>query len=574
MPSPLLHTYTQRLFLGALCSTLLLSACGSYNALGGSSSTQQRPTGWSTLSHSKSAAPDYDMVFADNTVKRMDIEITPEHWQEMQDDMTTLFGSGNGGFGGGGQPPGGFAPGEAPEGFERPEVTFDEAGNPVFPEGFTPPERPAGAEGGMGGPPGGGGGGLGDDGENPMWQEATIRFEDQEWQYVGIRYKGNSSLRSSWGRTEKMPFRLNFDHFEDAHPEIDDQRFYGFKKLTFSSGFSDDSLIREKVVADIFREAGVPAPRTAFYRVYVNYGEGEKYWGLYTLVEPPADPMLETQFGSDKGNLYKPSGSGARFVTFDQDAFDKENHEEAADWSDIQAVFTALHADRSDAARWRQGLEQVFDVPHYLRYLAVNTLIQNWDTYGRMEHNYYLYTDPANQKVRWIPWDNNMALGGGMGGGMRPGNTTTANPNTETATVSMPSDTTEDTGTTTTTAPAFNGRNGGGGPGGNALSLALTAEEVGDNWPLIRYLIDDPVYQQVYREEVEKAMNGAFAIGPTRQRYQQAHDLIRPYVIGENGETSEATLLSSPEAFDPALETLFEHLESRHTAAAAFLNSQ
>lgn len=554
------HRSTHPVFLSALTSALLLSACGSYNPLGGASNAQ-RPAGWSTASHSKDAAPNYDMVFAEGTVKRLDIEITPAHWQEMQDNMTELFGSGTGGgFGAPGGAPGGQMGGQPPTGAfpNRPEITFDEAGNPVFPEGFTPPERPEGGFAGGppgGGGPGGGGGALGDNGENPMWQEATLRFEGQEWQHVGIRYKGNSSLRSSWGRTEKMPFRLDFDEFEDRYPAIDDQRFYGFKKLTFSSGFSDDSLIREKVVADIFRDAGVAAPRTAFYRVYVDHGEGAKYWGLYTMVEPPADPMLNAQFGNDKGNLYKPSGSGARFVTFDQASFDKENNEDAADWSDIQAVFDALHADRSNASLWRQNLEKVFDVPYFMRYLAVNTLIQNWDTYGRMEHNYYLYTDPVTHQVRWIPWDNNMALGGGMGGGMG------GNPNTA------------PTATASAVPVRTNRPGGGGGPGGGALSLDLSASEVGEDWPLIRYMIDDPVYKALYREEVRKALNGAFEKSKTRQRYQAAHDLIRPYVVGEEGETSDATLLSSPEAFDPALQTLFDHLDSRHAAAETFLNA-
>lgn len=537
--------------LCALASSLILSACGSYNALGGG--TQQRPSGWTESSHSKNTPPNYAVVFEENAVQRLDIDITPAHWQAMQDDMQTLFGDGQnaGGANGGGGPPGGAPP-------NRPEVTLDEDGNPVFPEGGGPPgERPEG-----GGP--GGGGGLGDEGENPMWQEATLRFKDQTWQHVGIRYKGNSSLRSSWGHTQKLPFRLNFDYFEDSYPEIDDQRFFGFKKLTFSSGFTDDSLIREKVVADIFRTAGIPAARTAFYRVYVNYGEGEKYLGLYTMVEPPDTPLLNAQFGQDTGNLYKPSGNGARFGSFDADSFAKENNETAADWSDIQAVFNALHADRSDAGAWRQGLEKVFDVPHFLRYLAINTLIQNWDTYGRMEHNYYLYTDPNTKKVRWIPWDNNMALSEdpngerGIGQGAPPQNTVQDTSSTEVA-----------------QTPPTNSRPGGRvGGGRGALSLPLSSEEVGEDWPLIRYLIDDPVYNALYREELQRALNGAFAKVTTMQRYQTAHDLIRPYVTGENGETSESTLLSSPEAFVPALQTLFNHLESRHEAAEAFLKSE
>ena len=41
-------------------------------------------------------------------------------------------------------------------------------------------------------------------------------------------------------------------------------------------------------------------------------------------------------------------------------------------------------------ATWRANLETVIDTNVFLKYLAVNTVVQNWDTYGRMTHNYYL----------------------------------------------------------------------------------------------------------------------------------------------------------------------------------------
>jgi spore coat protein H len=61
-----------------------------------------------------------------------------------------------------------------------------------------------------------------------------------------------------------------------------------------------------------------------------------------------------------------------------------------------------------------------FDRDVFLKYLAVNTIIQNWDTYGRMTHNYYLYNNPDNNLLTWIPWDNNEALQNSkMGGSLR-----------------------------------------------------------------------------------------------------------------------------------------------------------
>ena len=125
--------------------------------------------------------------------------------------------------------------------------------------------------------------------------------------------KGNSSLVNSWrSGVEKLPWRLNFDELEDEFPEIRDQTFFGFTNINLTNNSQDLSFLRAKVVGDLFREAGVPAPRTAFVRVYLDRGEGRRYVGVYTMVEVPDEPMLATQFGSGDGNLYKPAGTGAR----------------------------------------------------------------------------------------------------------------------------------------------------------------------------------------------------------------------------------------------------------------------
>lgn len=479
-----------------------------------------RPDGWSEETHGSSADPNYEVVFPQDEVNRIDITITSDNWQAMLDDMTALYGEqgtggGMGGFGDGGQPPDGMAP---PDGAERPE-------------GMEPPEGmelPEGAAPQGGGPGFGGGmmGGMGTD-ENPVWVPATIEFEGDTWANVGIRFKGNSSLMSTWrSGSLKIPFKLDFDEFEDQYPEIEDQRFYGFRQLTFSSNYSDNSMLREKVTADVFREAGIAAPNTAFYAVYVDYGEGPIYFGLYTMVEVVEDTVIETQFEDDSGNVYKPEGQGATFAeeAFSEASFDKETNQDEDDYSDILALYDALHSElrTTDPAAWRSDLEAVFDVDTFLHWLAVNATLQNWDTYGTMSHNYYLYDDPTSGQLTWIPWDNNMALsGGGMG-----------------------------------------------------RVLSLDMETVGEQWPLISYLMADEVYHAVYVNYVEDTVNGAFEPAKMAATYQELHDLVQPYVTGDNGEIEGYTSLSSPDAFDQALDDLIDHAQSRYDAAEAYLASQ
>ena len=72
--------------------------------------------------------------------------------------------------------------------------------------------------------------------------------------------------------------------------------------------------MHEKLAADIFRNAGLKAPQTAYYRIYIDYGQGAKYFGLYTAVEIVEDTMLDSQFGSSTGNCYKPDGTISEIV--------------------------------------------------------------------------------------------------------------------------------------------------------------------------------------------------------------------------------------------------------------------
>ena len=119
------------------------------------------------------------------------------------------------------------------------------------------------------------------------------------------------------------------------------------------------------------------------------------------------DTVIEEQFESDDGNCYKPEGPSASFAATGLNLadFDKKTNDDG-DWSDIEALYDILHSSQrtSDPQSWRTSLQNVFDVDIFLRWLAVNITIQNWDTYGRMTHNYYLYNNPKNSLLTWIPW--------------------------------------------------------------------------------------------------------------------------------------------------------------------------
>ena len=425
---------------------------------------------WTDATHSKSADPDIEEIFEDEAVKRLDIVITAERWQAMLDDMTSLYGD----FG-----------------------TSTSGGGP-------------------------GGGGLVETDEDPIFVPAEVFYEDKEWYKVGVRFKGNSSLQSTWSSGNlKLSFKLDFDEFEDEYPQIDNQRFYGFKKLSLKNNYNDKSMLREKVATDIFRDFGVASSHAGFYTVYVDHGDGPVYFGVYTLVEEVDDTVIDTQFSDNDGNLYKPDGDGASFTegSFSESVFVKKTNEDEADYSDIESVFAALHSETrtTDPAAWRESLERIFDTDTFLKYLAVNTVIQNWDTYGRMTHNYFLYNNPDTAVLSWIPWDNNEALQTGNMQG----------------------------------------------------SLALDFSDLNaTEWPLIGYLYQDEVYQEQYDGYVQDVVNTVFNASLMQPKYATYATLIAPYAAAE---VSGYTFLNSSSDFQAAISELNSHVEQRVSAVSNYL---
>ena len=508
--APITRARRWRAFWPAVTALFLLVISTS-----GAAQAAARPDGWLDASHSNSAEPDYETVFPDDAVNEIAITIAPDQWALMQADMVDLLGepgaAGRGGFPGlgGGQEGFGQGFGGAPAGFP-PGVDGE---FPELPADFADRMR----EGGGAFGPGGFGAGGSLVSRNPTWVEATVEFEGQEWTHVGVRYKGNSTLTSSWSSGSlKLPLKFDFDEFEDDYPEIKNQRFFGFKQLSLSNLVADDSYLRDTTAYDLLEAAGLVAAQTAFYHVTLEYGEGPVDLGIYVVVEPIDDTVIPGFFGGDDGNIYEGEGTAASFAAGTREeipaSFQKENNDDS-DWSDLEELYDLLHSDtrKTAAEQWRAALEQVFDVDVFLRWLALSSALENWDAYGGMAHNYYLYDDPESGLITWISWDHDRILSAGGGGGFAE------------AGGGGPAD------------PAV-GRAGrfGGGFGGNFGSTSLDREETTDSWPLIRFLLDDPVYQALYLDHLADIEATVFDVDAILERSAWYQALLEPYFAGED----------------------------------------
>jgi hypothetical protein len=243
------------------------------------------------------------------------------------------------------------------------------------------------------------------------------------------------------------------------------------------------------------------------------------------LREVPDEPLLDSQLGGSGGNLYKPHGAAARFTKFEAEAFEKQSNEKAADYSDVERAIAALNADRSDAAAYRRELERRFDVQGFLRWLATNSIMGNWDVYGEIAHNYYLYGAPADQgRLHWIPWDHDLAFASGDG-------------------------------------PV----------------TSILHDRVQADWPLIRFLLDDDQYRSDYVAYARAVLGTAFAPGLLEARAAELRSLVEPHVIGPAGELSGHTSLRDPADLERAFDGrrgLISSIEALRAAATAELATE
>ena len=91
----------------------------------------------------------------------------------------------------------------------------------------------------------------------------------------------------------------------------------------------------------------------------------------------------------------------------------------------------------------------------------------------------------------------------------------------------------------------------------------------GSQWPLISRLMADEVYAARYREHLARALEGLFAPEAAASRVRQLHTLIASSVVGDRGERSTYTTISSPSAFERSVDGpggLRDVVERRHEA--------
>lgn len=234
------------------------------------------------------------------------------------------------------------------------------------------------------------------------YRGCDVTINDASFSNVGIRPKGNSSLRTVMQdeTTDRYSFKLEFDTY------VEGQDCFGLNKISLNNILSDNTYMKEYLAYNLFETMGVVTPEYAYANITVN---GEP-WGLYLAVECLEEDFVERNYGSTPGNLYRPEGTGANLVWKGEAASNYSGIRDGAAYNvtdrDFKKVITMIENLNAGT-----DLEKYLDVDAVLRYFAVNTFLVNLDSYtGMMNHNYYLYEEDGVCTI--LPWDLNLAFAG------------------------------------------------------------------------------------------------------------------------------------------------------------------
>lgn len=235
------------------------------------------------------------------------------------------------------------------------------------------------------------------------WHGVTVRN-------VGIRSRGNTTRNGT-----KPGLHVDINRY------ISNQEFLGLKAFVLDNAYSDASLVHESVTMKMFARLGLPAPREAHARLFVN----NEYVGVYVIVESIDRTFIARLFGAAEadvergGYLYeyqwlRPYGFEELGPTLEPYAAlftpkTRESDSMAALYNPIRDLVLAISEDSSvELSEVRAKL----DVERALKYLAIENFMAETDglvgEWGL--HNFHLYRFQDGQPAQLIPWDKDAAF--------------------------------------------------------------------------------------------------------------------------------------------------------------------
>ncbi len=237
------------------------------------------------------------------------------------------------------------------------------------------------------------------------YSPCTIVIDGEKYTNVGLRAKGNNSLRliNKYG-LDRYSLKIEFDHYTY-------KTYHGLDKFSLDTSFQDNSYMKTWITFDMMEHMEVPTPLCSYTWVRVNGQD----WGLFLAIEEPEKGFARRNFGTNHGQLYKPDYKSLKAENADVHLRYTDDNFDSYDNIFRKAKFKITDADKRRVIEalkilaTGENLETAINVDEVLRYFTAQVFVVNMDSYlGKTGHNYFLYEKDGILSI--IPWDYNLAF--------------------------------------------------------------------------------------------------------------------------------------------------------------------
>jgi hypothetical protein len=98
----------------------------------------------------------------------------------------------------------------------------------------------------------------------------------------------------------------------------------------------------------------------------------------------------------------------------------------------------------------------------------------------------------------------------------------------------------------------------------------MDMKEVTNQWPLIRYIVDDSEYFAYYKSAVKAFIQKDFNPTTMGDYIKKNKAILQPYFSGTGVEAPPYSHLRSPQNFETAITALEKYISERYQIALAF----
>jgi hypothetical protein len=221
--------------------------------------------------------------------------------------------------------------------------------------------------------------------EEREFVRATVSDGAAIYSNVAVHLKG--SIGSFRPLDDKPAWTLDFSRFNP------DQKFHALRRIHLNNSVEDPSYCNEWLGSELFRKAGIPAPRVSYAVVMLN----ERRLGLYVLMEGFTEDFLSCYFKRVTGDLYEP-GEG-----HDVNQRLKRNsvHADSEGRSGLESLAQAALETNPDQ-RWAR-MEKTLDTDQFITFMALEIVLCHRDGYCLARNNFRVYEDADSGKVLFFP---------------------------------------------------------------------------------------------------------------------------------------------------------------------------